>query len=59
MRQQGGREANSCTFITGKTNNQVSRSLYGQRKVQNMTRDVKQARQFRQQTGTLCCDELK
>jgi structural maintenance of chromosomes protein 5 len=42
------RHGNNCSFITGRTLNQVSRSLYGQRKVQNMTRDIRSARNFKQ-----------
>lgn len=42
---RGAREG-GCSFITGKTMSSVSRSAYGQRKVQNSTRDIGQPKNW-------------
>lgn len=53
-----GRGGTGASFIVGSVVHQVSRSRYGKRAVQNMTRDVKPARNLVNASGTYylkCC----
>ena len=46
---QGG----SASFVAGTTMNQVTRSRYGQRRTQNLTKEIKKARNFVQAPSKL------
>ncbi|KZV88580.1 P-loop containing nucleoside triphosphate hydrolase protein [Exidia glandulosa HHB12029] len=52
-----GGGSGSCSFISGRTMSTVARSQYGQRKVQNQTRDIRPARNWANNRGAV--DEQK
>lgn len=52
MRFLANAPGNGANFITGRTMNQVGKSRYGRKAVQNMTRDIRDARSLNSVSGT-------